>query len=295
MHPALGRGFVELDGGGSVAPDDAHAILLSDAAWQAQYDADPAIVGKRVELNGEPDTVIGVMPRGFTFPYEGLNATGLPVTWQPIVLKPVDALGGHHQAPTYQSLARLQPGASLVSAEAELNAIQPSIAETYTNSEDRENIGSVTLRHYTDTPLKGNVRMTLLALLAASALLWLIACLNVASLMLARATARQREIAVRGALGASRWVIVKQLLMEGVLLSACASLGGMGLAAIAMKLFQRGLQTQFNLYESLTPNLAVMGTLLLLAAAGTLLTSVWPALGAARASIEPALRQGAPQ
>jgi predicted permease len=295
VHPALGRGFVERDSGGSVAPGDAHAIVLSDAVWRTQYGADPAIAGKTVELNGERDTVIGVMPRGFTFPYEGMNSTGLPAVWQPIVLTPADALRGHHQAPPYQCLARMQTGVTADSAETELNAIQPSVAATYTNPEDRDNAASVNLRRYTDTPLKGNIRMALLALLAASGLLWLIACLNVTSLMLARATARQREIAVRGALGASRWEIVEQLLMEGVLLSGCASLAGLGLVAAVLKVFQHGLETQFNLHESLTPNLAVMGALLLLTVVSTLLTSALPAWGAARASIEPALRQGAPQ
>jgi predicted permease len=295
VHPVLGRGFVVGDSGGSVAPTDVHSILLSDAAWRTRYGADEAIVGKTVELNGERDTVIGVMPRGFTFPYEGMNSTGLPIVWQPIVLTPADALRGHHQAPTYQCLARLQESATLASAEAELNAIQPTIAETYADPRDRENAALVNLRRYADTPLRGNVRITLVALLAASGLLWLIACLNVTSLMLARATARQREIAVRRALGAGRWEIVKQLLMEGVLLSGCASLVGLGLVIGLLRLFQHGLETQFNLHESFTPNLAVVGALLLLTVASTLITSLWPAWGGTRASIEPALRQGAPQ
>ncbi len=295
VHPALGRGFAAGDSGGPVAPGDAHTILLSDAAWRTQYGTDAAIVGKTVELNGERDTVIGVMPVGFTFPYEGMNATGLPVVWRPIVLTPADALRGHHQAPTYQCLARLRADATLASAMAQMNTIQPSVTATYTEIQDRENAASVNLRRYTDAPVKGNLRMTLVALLAASGLLWLIACLNVTSLMLARATARQREIAVRGALGASRWEIAEQLLMEGLLLSSCASVGAMGLVAGVLKIFQHSLTTQFHLHESLTPNLAMMGVLLLLTVVGTLLTSAWPALGAARASIEPALRQGAPQ
>lgn len=295
VHPALGRSFDPNDSGGSVAPADAHTILLSDAAWRTQYGADAAIVGKTVELNGERDTVIGVMPVGFTFPYQGMNATGLPVVWQPAVLTAADALRGHHQAPTYQSLARLRANVTPALAMAQMNAIQPSVSATYTEAPDRENAAAVNLRRYTDAPVKQNLRMTLVALLAASGLLWLIACLNVTSLMLARATARQREIAVRGALGASRWEIAQQLLMEGLLLSVFASVGGVGLVAGMLKIFQHSLATQFHLHESLTPNLAMMGVLLLLTVAGTLLTSAWPAFGAARASIEPALRQSAPQ
>lgn len=295
VHPVLGRSFIPNDSGGSVSPADAHTILLSDAAWRTRYGADAAIVGKTVELNGERDTVVGVMPAGFTFPYEGMNATGLPVVWLPVVLTPADTLRGHHQAPTYQCLARLRAGATLASVTAQMNAIQPSVSATYTEAPDRESVAAVNLRRYTDAPVKENLRMTLVALLAASGLLWLIACLNVTSLMLARATARQREVAVRAALGASRWEIAEQFLMEGLLLSACASLGGIGIVVGMLKIFQHGLETQFHLHEHLTPNLAMMGVLLLLTVVGTLLTSAWPALGAARVAIEPALRQNAPQ
>jgi predicted lysophospholipase L1 biosynthesis ABC-type transport system permease subunit len=125
--------------------------------------------------------------------------------------------------------------------------------------------------------------------------LWLIACVNGTSLMLARSTTRQREIAVRGALGASRWRIVQQLAIEGLLLSAIASALGLGLAMLMLKLFERGLIQQFHIHENMNANLTVISLLATLTIVSALLCSVWPALIAARSPIEPALRQGGPQ
>ena len=133
-------------------------------------------------------------------------------------------------------------------------------------------------------------RKSLLALGGASVVLWLIACVNVTSLLLARATSRQREIAVRGALGAGRGRLAQQLLIEGLILSSVASLLGIVLAMLTLRIFEHGLQTQFSIYTILTPNLRVLGVLLLLTVISALASSVWPAIAAARAPIEPAQR-----
>jgi predicted permease len=290
VSPAMGRTFLE-GRKGAAREEDAHTLLLSDAVWRSAFGADPHIVGKSVKVSGERYTVIGVMPRGFAFPY-GVEH---PMVWTPIALSSGDLVRQKHATPNYATIARLAPGASVTAADAELKTIQAAAARQYTEADYRENASSIRVQRYGDSLVDGDVRKSLLALAGASGVLWLIACVNVTSLLLARATAREREIAVRGALGASRWRIVQQLVIEGLMLSSVASLVGVGLAMFTLRAFEHGLKTQFHIYTTLTPNLRVISVLLLLTVLSALVSSAWPAMAAARAAIEPALRQGATQ
>lgn len=290
VQPALGRGFREDSKTGAVDPQDAHSVILSDAVWHAAFGGDTAILGKPIWLSGESYLVIGVMPRSFAFPMN----VDLPLIWRPLVLGPPDLTHTHNVTPNYGVIARLQPGATVAQAQAELKVIQTEVAKAYTNEDDREGVANIAAERYGDTLVDAKIKKALGALMAASALLWLIACVNVTSLMLVRATSRQREMAVRGALGASRIQIMQQLLIEGVLLSSCGSLLGLGLAFAMLKTFQHALVTQFNIFEPLTPNLPVLAGLLALTIASAALIAVWPAIGAARRPIEQSLRQGAP-
>jgi predicted permease len=259
-------------------------MILSDTVWRTVYGSDSNILGKAIKLNGESYTVVGVMPRGFTFPFGGAN----PVVWTPIVLADADA-------GTYAAIARLKSEVTLESAEAELKEIQAEVSKAYTDPYKREEVTSIQVQRYGDSLVGRDVSNGLLALFGAAVVLWLIACVNVTSLLLARSTARQREIAVRGALGASRGQIVLQLLIEGLVLSGIASLLGLGLAVLTVRLFEHALTTQFNIHATLTPNASVILILLGLTLVSALLASIWPAIGAARASIEPSLRQGSAQ
>jgi predicted permease len=290
VHAAMGRTFLE-GKGGVVREEDAHALVLSDAVWRGAFGADPQIVGKVIRVSGESFTVIGVMPRGFTFPY-GMQR---PAVWMPIVPDAAEMIREADQGPKHDTIARLKPGVSLSAAAAELKGIQAGVAREYTDAEYRGRVASIRMQRYGDSLVDEDVRKSLLALAGASGVLWLIACVNVTSLLLARATARQREIAVRGALGASRWRIVQQLLIEGVMLSSVASLAGVGLAMLTLRAFEHGLKTHFHIYTPLAPNLRELGLLLMLTAMSALVSSAWPAMAAARAAIEPALRQGATQ
>jgi predicted permease len=286
-HPAIGRGFEGGPQSGSVRPQDAQTMILSDTVWRTVYGSDANILGKAMKLNGESYTVVGVMPRGFTFPFGGAN----PVVWTPIVLSEADAA----RTPTYAAIARLKSDVTPEYAEAELKGIQAEVSKAYTDPYEREEVASIQVQRYGDSLVGRDVSKALLALFGAAVVLWLIACVNVTSLLLARSTARQREIAVRGALGASRGQIVLQFLIEGLILSGIASLLGLGLAVLTVKLFEHALTTQFNIHATLTPNASVILILLGLTLMSALLASIWPAIGAARTSIEPALRQGSAQ
>jgi len=289
VRPALGRGF-ESAAGNDFSKANAGSALLSDSVWRDGFGADPNILGRMVKLNGNSYTVIGVMPRGFQFP---LNAEK-PQIWLPIVLGDSDQVRTKNAAREYTIIARLGNGVGIAQVSAELKVIQSEVARLYTDAHARENVQSVVVESYRDSLLEGNVRRALLALLAAAGVLWLIACVNVTSLMLARANTLQREIAVRAALGAGRWRIMRQLLVQGLILSVAACVLGLGLVAVALKLFENQILAQLNVHIKLQPDGMVMLALLGLTVATTAVSSLWPALFAARASLEHFLRQGLP-
>jgi predicted permease len=291
VQTALGRGFKAGSDWGSVSAEDAHSLILSDTVWRTAYGSDSKILGRTVKMSGDSYIVVGVMPRGFTFPFGGAR----PVVWRPILIGDADKVRAAHAVTSYEAVARLKLGTSLNAAQAELRGIQPGVAAEYTEPYQRELVSSIELQTYGDSLVKDNVRKSLLALFGASGVLWLIACLNVTSLMLARSAARQREIAVRGALGASRWQIVQQLLAEGLVLSVLGSLLGLALGTLTLQLFAHALTTQFSVHQKMTPSLSVIAALAGLTVLSALFSSLLPAVGAARASIEPALRQGSAQ
>ena len=290
VHPAMGRNF-ESQSDGSALSGEAHTLILSDPVWRTIYGADPNVLNKAVKLNGESYIVIGVMPRGFAFPLNG----AAPLVWLPTIIGDNDTVRTRNITPNYQVIARLNPNVTLRTAESELRAIQPDVAKEYADPYDRDLVTSIQLQRYEDSLVETDLRKALLALFGASAVLWLIACVNSTSLMLARATAKQREIAVRGALGASRWRIVQQFAAEGLLVSAIASALGLGLATLMIKFFEHGLTSQFHIHEKLTANTSVIGMLVALTVVSALLCSIWPAIVAAKAPIESGLRQGGPQ
>jgi predicted permease len=294
LQPALGRGFLPQDSGGSVNPADAHTILLSDGVWREDFGADPGVVGTVTRINGESLTIVGVMPPDVLFPYGSGNWNGLPVVWRPIVLGDAD-MTRNHDAPRYLVLARFSQRTSLSATESELRAIQSDVAKTYTDPFDRDHVSSINLGSFSDFLVDEKVRKATLALFGASALLWLIACVNSASLMFARSVARRREFAVRGALGASRVQILQQLLVESAILSVLSSVFGLAIALAILRSFEHGLVTQFNIHQKLQANFDFMAALMLLTVLGTLSIAVWPAFGAFRTRFAAGLRQGSLQ
>jgi len=232
VPPARGRLIASDDD----QPGAPRVAVISWNLWQHAFGASSSIVGLRTELNGANYTVIGVMPAGFEFP---LGATQPVELWTPMQLNP--ARPGGRSSHYLNLVGRLKPRTSLAQARAEFAALEAAwgpparSAHVHDFSPDRHPITTYALQD----EVTAGVRPALLLLLGAVGLVLLIACVNVASLLLARTEARQREIAIRAALGAGRQRLLRQFLIEGLVLSWVGAMAGLGLAALALRSLTR--------------------------------------------------------
>jgi putative ABC transport system permease protein len=223
VPPQLGRTFT--------ADEDApghDVVVISDALWHSRFAGRTDIVGRTMRVNGRPHEIIGVMPPGFAFERRAYHV------WVPIAFNEADADRGSH---SFRSAARIRRGVSFDEAKAELQTIGTRLATQY----ERENRGETA----TITPMSdlgvAYMKPTLYALFGAVALVLLIACVNVANLLLAQSAARQREFAIRAALGASRGRFVSQLLAEGLLLAIAGAAAGIALAWLGAAALDKSL------------------------------------------------------
>ena len=214
VNPMLGRTFLPEE----EQPGKNRVAVLGDRIWRSRFGADPNILGKRITLDGASYSVIGVMPTSFTYPHEA-------ALWLPL-----DVGGDPHNTYTRAVIGRLRPSVSQQQALAELEAIAKHWPPG--PGDGRESMVAEVL------PMKdllvGKIRRSLLIFMGTVAFVLLIACANVANLLLMRGTSRQREFAVRNALGASRWRVIRQLLTESTLLSLGGALGGILVAILGV-------------------------------------------------------------
>jgi putative ABC transport system permease protein len=275
---ALGRLFDENDD----VPNGPKVAVLSDALWRNRFNADPAIIGQTITLTEENFTVIGVLPAQFDFP----RGAELWVPFQAVV-RP-QALTNRF-AGFLQVVGKLKAGVTLAQAEAELNGIIGRIAEEHPETKAAgQQVVIKPLAEY----LFGNARPALWALLVATGLLLLIGAANVAHLLLAQASARRREFAVRAALGAGRWRIARQLLSESALLAACGGAAGIALAYGLIALLVRLAPGDIPRLETVRVNAVVLLFSLALTLTTALLAGLAPAVLISRSNLNEALNEG---
>lgn len=214
----LGPGFIAENG----KSGHDNVVILAYGLWKERFAGDPGIVGKSIVLNGHPQTVVGVAPQNFQWFIKDSSLTGAkPQMWSPFVFP--QAWSDHNGMGRFITVvARLNPGATYSQAQAQMTAVASHLEREYPDADGHWGVNIVPLGDY----LSGDLRPALLVLFGAVAFVLLIACANVSSLLLARAASREREMAIRTAIGASRWRIARQLLIESLLLALVG--GGIG-------------------------------------------------------------------
>jgi predicted permease len=275
-EPFLGRAFSAQE----QQPGHTHVGVLSYRLWQDRFGANPEIVGKSVLLNGDNCVIVGVMPRNFKFPSEDVDV------WQPLPISPASSNLGNH----YLNLVGdLKPQATLDQARAEMKRILVRIEEkypSYYNGAARIGVGLAPLREQ----MRGNVRPTLLVLMGAVGFMLLIACTNVSNLLLAKAEDRKKEIATRAALGASRWRIVRQVLIENLLLFLASGTVGLLLAFFCLKILPLGDSLNVAQFGGVTLNLRVLAFATIVCLFTGLLFGSMPALKASHSDFNDTLK-----
>jgi putative ABC transport system permease protein len=276
VRPLLGRLFTAEED----QPGREHVVLLGHRLWQRRFGGDPGAVGRRITLDGQPHTVIGVMPRGFEFP--PFWAAGAEL-WAPM---PLADRAANRNARSLRVFGRLAGGATLAQARTEIATITARLEKAYPGTN-----GNVMVRSLDDMVV-GNVRAALLVLLGAVAFVLLIACANVAHMLLARAAARHKEVALRVALGASRARVVRQLLTESIVLASIGGLAGLALAAWGIRALIAISAGSLPRLETAGLDLRVLAVTLAVSLLTGIAFGLAPALQASRSDLGASLREG---
>ncbi|HXT75961.1 MAG TPA: ABC transporter permease [Candidatus Eisenbacteria bacterium] len=274
-RPLLGRMFSREEN----RPGSNHVILLGYKVWRDRFGADPNIVGRDITLDSQPYSVVGVMPEKFRFP--SFAEAWVPLGWT----NEERAVRGNHN---YLVIARLKSGVDITQAKSELATISTRLEQLYPEDDKGWGATVVPLREQ----LVGDVRTALLVLLGAVAFVLLIACANVANLVLAKTLARRKEIAIRSSLGASRAAILRNILSETVLLSVIGGVLGFLLARVSLDVSLRLLADHLPSFAEITLDTRVLAFTLLLSVIAGVLAGFIPSLRFSRVDVNAGLKLG---
>jgi putative ABC transport system permease protein len=274
IMPALGRGFLPDED----RPDGARAAVLSDGLWARAFARDPSIVGRAIRVNQETFTVVGVMPASFAVTAETApGVLGTPDLWQPLQLSPKDP---GYDGDNYEMIARLRTGVSISQAQQQLDTLQqpvyqhfPDYKKWFSRAGQLHGFRAWTLKDV----MVSEVRRSLLTVMGAVVAVLLVACLNLAGLMMARAMRRSREIAMRSALGATRAQLVRLLACEGMLLSMSGGALGILVAKIGADLLLRSAPLAIPNLHGEPGSWLLSSVVLVVALAATSIFSLLPA------------------
>jgi putative ABC transport system permease protein len=287
LKPALGRGFLPED----ARPLESPVVVISYGLWERKFAGDPSVVGRAVQLNGHPFTIVGVTPQGFIGSTVGLKSD----LFVPMAMEEQVIPGGNRLerrgTQWFRGLARLSPKASIEQATAEMNAIVQGIAEKFPEYKDVK----VALTPIAESENGGVpiLRPVLLAMMTVVALILLIACANIANLLLARATARRREIAIRLSMGATRVRLVRQLLTEGLVLAIAGATFGLILTGVTGGLLNRfAPPSDLPVVLDASLDYRVVGFTIAITLTATLLFALVPALRLSSMNASESMKEG---
>ncbi|HMD48228.1 MAG TPA: ABC transporter permease, partial [Bryobacteraceae bacterium] len=279
----LGRTFLsQVD-----RPGAGRLIVLGDTLWRQYYGADPNILGKSVEIEGEPHTVIGVMPPYFRFPDQSVAWTLSHYAVPEHALRPQIDQSRFRDTHYFEVIGRLAASVSLQQCRAEMNTIASRLKQQFAKDEEYDSALVIPLQD----DLVGETKTALLILLASVTLLLLIACVNVANILLARGASRQKEIAIRSALGAGKWRIIRQLLTESLVVAACGGALGVLFAFGALIPLRSWMPPEMLAGAAPHADLRVLAFTAITALGSGLFFGLFPALQMAKPDLNVALKE----
>jgi putative ABC transport system permease protein len=274
VSPLMGRGFTKSE----TTPKHPYAVVLSYHLWQRRYGGDPDILTRTINVSGQPAAIVGVMPPGFQFP----NRAEM---WVPVRDAVTPQTRADHE---YEAIARLRPGVTVDAAEREFSGLLRQILTDHPDADRGQTAHVRPFRAALTASYRGSAWM----LLGTVVLVLLIACANVANLLLAKAAVRHREMALRGALGAPRRRLVRQMLVESLLLTSLGVAAGLAVAFVALPAILTLVPVSLPAWVTFTPDLRVTGFIAGILILSSLSVGLVPALSASRYNLVEVLNEG---